>query len=90
MTNQVHEMQKELLLVALEIQEIEFKMEELCKDYGRNEGMLYFFDKVLNKKTMMFLDLKIKIEKAQSHPTYRNDIGKENGDNVVSLFRDKE
>jgi len=90
MTNQVHEMQKELLLVALEIQEIEFKMEELCKDYGRNEGMLYFFDKVLNKKTMMFLDLKIKIEKAQSHPTYRNDIGKENGDNIVSLFRDKE
>jgi hypothetical protein len=52
--------------------------------------VLYFFDKVLNKKTMMFLDLKIKIEKALSHPTYRDDIGKENGDNIVSLFRDKE
>ena len=67
MTNQVHEMQKELLLVALEIQEIEFKMEDLSKDYGKNESMLAFYDKVINKKTMRFLDLKIKIERMGSN-----------------------
>ena len=67
MTNQVEEMQKELLILALEIQEIEFKMEELSKDYGQNEAMLVFFDKVINKKTMRFLDLKIKIERMESN-----------------------
>jgi hypothetical protein len=67
MTNQVEEMQKELLILALEIQEIEFKMEELSKDYGKNEAMLFFFDKVINKKTMRFLDLKIKIERMESN-----------------------
>ena len=67
MTNQVEEMQKELLILALEIQEIEFKMEELSKDYGKNEAMLVFFDKVINRKTMRFLDLKIKIERNQNN-----------------------
>jgi hypothetical protein len=67
MTNQVEEMQKELLILALEIQEIEFKMEDLSKDYGKNEAMLVFFDKVINKKTMRFLDLKIKIERMESN-----------------------
>jgi hypothetical protein len=63
MTNQVDEMQKELTLLALEIQEIEFKMEDLSKDYGQNKGMLAFFDEVANRKTKRFLDLKIKIER---------------------------
>jgi hypothetical protein len=67
MTNQVEEMQKELLILALEIQEIEFRMEDLSKDYGKNEAMLAFFDKVINKKTMRFLDLKIKIERMESN-----------------------
>ena len=67
MTNQVDEMQKELTLLALEIQKIEFKMEELSKDYGKNEAMLVFFDKVINRKTMRFLDLKIKIERMESN-----------------------
>jgi hypothetical protein len=67
MTNQVEEMQKELLILALEIQEIEFKMEDLSKDYGKNEAMLVFFDKVINRKTMRFLDLKIKIERMESN-----------------------
>ena len=67
MTNQVEEMQKELLLVALKIQEIEFKMEELSKDYGKNESMLAFYDKVIDRKTKRFLDLKIKIERMESN-----------------------
>lgn len=67
MTNQVEEMQKELLLVALEIQEIEFKMEDLSKDYGKNESMLAFYDKVIDRKTKRFLDLKIKIERMESN-----------------------
>lgn len=67
MTNQVEEMQRELLLVALEIQEMEFKMEDLSKDYGKNESMLAFYDKVINRKTMRFLDLKIKIERMESN-----------------------
>jgi hypothetical protein len=67
MTNQVEEMQKELLLVALEIQEIEFKMEDLSKDYGKNESMLAFYDKVIDRKTKRFLDLKIKIERMGSN-----------------------
>jgi hypothetical protein len=67
MTNQVDEMQKELTLLALEIQEIEFKMEELSKDYGQNKGMLTFFDEVANRKTKRFLDLKIKIERNQNN-----------------------
>jgi len=67
MTNQVDEMQKELTLLALEIQEIEFKMEDLSKDYGKNESMLAFYDKVMDKKTKRFLDLKIKIERMGSN-----------------------
>jgi chromosome segregation ATPase len=67
MTNQVDEMQKELTLLALEIQEIEFKMEELSKDIGKNESMLAFYDEVANRKTKRFLDLKIKIERNQNN-----------------------
>lgn len=67
MTNQVDEMQKELLLLALEIQETEFKMEDLSKDYGKNESMLAFYDKIMDKKMKRFLDLKIKIERMASN-----------------------
>ena len=67
MTNQVEEMQKELLLLALEIQETEFKMEDLSKDYGKNESMLAFYDKIMDKKMKRFLDLKIKIERMESN-----------------------
>ena len=67
MTNQVDEMQKELTLLALEIQEIEFKMEELSKDYGQNKGMLAFFDEVANRKTMRYLNLKIRLERSQNN-----------------------
>jgi hypothetical protein len=42
-------------------------MEDLSKDYGKNEAMLVFFDKVINRKTMRFLDLKIKIERMESN-----------------------
>lgn len=67
MTNQIEEMQKELLLLALEIQETEFKMEDLSKDYGKNESMLAFYDKIMDKKMKRFLDLKIKIERMESN-----------------------
>ncbi len=67
MTNQIDEMQRELTLLALEIQEIEFKMEELSKDYGQNKGMLAFFDELANRKTKRFLDLKIIIEWMESN-----------------------
>lgn len=67
MTNQIEGMQKELLLLALEIQETEFKMEDLSKDYGKNESMLAFYDKIMDKKMKRFLDLKIKIERMESN-----------------------
>lgn len=67
MTNQIDEMQRELTLLALEIQEIEFKMEELSKDYGQNKGMLAFFDELANRKTKRFLNLKIKIERMENN-----------------------
>jgi predicted nuclease with TOPRIM domain len=67
MTNQVDEIQNEIDYLILEIEEIENKMGELSKDYKQNAGMLTFLDEMANRKTMRYLNLKIKIERMKSN-----------------------
>lgn len=67
MTNQVDEIQNEINYLILEIEEIENKMGELSKDYKQNIGMLTFLDEMVNRKTMRYLNLKIRLERSQNN-----------------------
>ena len=67
MTNQAEEIQDEIDFLEKEILEMENKLVDLGQDFKKNELLMLFYDEVLNRKTMRYLDLKIKLERMKAN-----------------------
>ena len=67
MTNQTEEVQDEIDFLEKEILEMENKLVDLGQDFKKNELLMLFYEEVLNRKTMRYLDLKIKLERMKAN-----------------------
>jgi hypothetical protein len=67
MTNQAEEIQDEIDFLEKEILEMENKLVDLGQDFKKNELLMLFYEEVLNRKTMRYLDLKIKLERMKAN-----------------------
>jgi hypothetical protein len=67
MTNQADEVQDEIDFLEKEILEMENKLVDLGQDFKKNELLMLFYEEVLNRKTMRYLDLKIKLERMKAN-----------------------
>lgn len=67
MTNQAEEVQDEIDFLEKEILEMENKLVDLGQDFKKNELLMLFYEEVLNRKTMRYLDLKIKLERMKAN-----------------------
>jgi hypothetical protein len=63
MTNQTEEVQDEIDFLEKEILEMENKLVDLGQDFKKNELLMLFYEEVLDRKTMRYLNLKIKLER---------------------------
>lgn len=63
MTNQAEEIQDEIDFLEKEILEMENKLVDLGQDFEKNQPLMLFFEEVMNRKTMKYLNLKIKLER---------------------------
>ncbi len=67
MTNQADEVQDEIDFLEKEILEMENKLVDLGQDFKKNELLMLFYEQVLDRKTMRYLDLKIKLERMKAN-----------------------
>ncbi len=67
MTNQAEEIQDEIDFLEKEILEMENKLVDLGQDFKKNEFLMLFYEQVLDRKTMRYLDLKIKLERMKAN-----------------------
>ena len=67
MTNQAEETQDEIDFLEKEILEMENKLVDLGQDFKKNELLMLFYEEVLDRKTMRYLDLKIKLERMKAN-----------------------
>jgi hypothetical protein len=67
MTNQAEEVQDEIDFLEKEILEMENKLVDLGQDFKKNELLMLFYEQVLDRKTMRYLDLKIKLERMKAN-----------------------
>jgi prefoldin subunit 5 len=57
------ELEEEILFLEKEIEAIESKIAELSESYEENKSLLASLDMAANKKTLVYLDHKIKLNK---------------------------
>lgn len=57
------DIEQDMFFLNLEIETIERKIEELSKSYDENKNWLAFLDMAATRKTLAYLDCKIKLER---------------------------